>query len=120
MSETTGRSAPGPKPEGTGTGTGTAFVLGGGGNLGSVQVGMVRALLERGVRPDLILGCSAGALNAAVLAEDPSLEGVARLERIWGGLRGDDVFPNMRFSRPWSQMSYPWPLPGRAICTGEA
>ena len=43
----------------------TAFVLGGGGNLGAVQVGMLRALLERHIRPDVLIGCSVGALNAA-------------------------------------------------------
>ena len=43
----------------------TAFVLGGGGVLGAVEVGMLRALLERGVTPDLVLGTSVGALNGA-------------------------------------------------------
>jgi NTE family protein len=79
----------------------TAFVLGGGGNLGSVQVGMLAALFERGIRPDLLLGCSAGALNAAVVAQDPTPDGIRRLERIWSGLRSDDVFPSIRFAGPW-------------------
>jgi NTE family protein len=60
-----------------------AFVLSGGGNLGAVQVGMLRALLERGIRPDLIVGCSVGAINGAALADAPSLVGVARLEEVW-------------------------------------
>ena len=47
----------------------TAFVLSGGGSLGSVQVGMVQALAERDVHPDLLIGTSAGAMNAAVLAD---------------------------------------------------
>ena len=53
----------------------TAFVLGGGGNLGAVQVGMLRALVEHGVVPDVLVGTSAGALNAAFVASrgtDPS------------------------------------------------
>lgn len=46
----------------------TAFVLSGGGSLGAVQVGMLQALSERGVQPDLLVGTSAGAINAAFVA----------------------------------------------------
>ena len=49
----------------------TAFVLGGGGVLGAVEVGMLRALFERGITPDLVLGTSVGALNGAMVARDP-------------------------------------------------
>ena len=49
----------------------TAFVLGGGGVLGAVEVGMLRALLERGIVPDLVLGTSVGALNGAMVARQP-------------------------------------------------
>ena len=49
-----------------------AFVLSGGGNLGAIQVGMLRALVERDIRPDLVLGCSVGALNGAAYAADPT------------------------------------------------
>ena len=45
-----------------------AFVLSGGGNLGAVQVGMLDALRERGIVPDLLVGASVGALNAAYIA----------------------------------------------------
>lgn len=45
-----------------------AFVLSGGGSLGAVQVGMLQALTERQVSPDLLVGTSAGALNAAFVA----------------------------------------------------
>ena len=41
----------------------TAFVLSGGGNQGVSQVGMLRALLERGIVPDVVVGTSAGALE---------------------------------------------------------
>ena len=41
----------------------TAFVLSGGGNQGVSQVGMLRALLERGIVPDVVIGTSAGALE---------------------------------------------------------
>ena len=70
----------------------TAFVLGGGGLLGASEVGMLRALLERAVIPDLIVGTSIGALNGAVLAADPSLEGVARLADLWGNVEQSGVF----------------------------
>ena len=61
----------------------TAFVLGGGGLLGAVEVGMLLALLEADVRPDLVLGTSVGALNGLVVAEEPSLGAVERLQRLW-------------------------------------
>ncbi len=61
----------------------TAFVLGGGGALGAVEVGMLAALLERGVRPDLVLGTSVGAINGAFLAQDPGLDVVERLTGLW-------------------------------------
>jgi NTE family protein len=57
----------------------TAFVLGGGGNLGAVQVGMLRALLEHDIAPDAVFGCSVGALNGAALCEEPTVENVERL-----------------------------------------
>jgi Patatin-like phospholipase len=38
----------------------TAFVFAGGGNLGAVQVGMLRVLLEAGVQPDFVIGTSVG------------------------------------------------------------
>ena len=43
----------------------TPFVLSGGGSLGAVQVGMLQALDERGVEPDLLVGTSAGVINAS-------------------------------------------------------
>ncbi len=61
----------------------TAFVLGGGGVLGAVEVGMLRALLEAGITPDLIVGTSIGALNGALLATEPSLGVIERLESLW-------------------------------------
>ena len=61
----------------------TAFVLGGGGALGAVEVGMLRALLEHDVRPDLIIGTSVGALNGALVARDPSPAVIERLTELW-------------------------------------
>jgi NTE family protein len=65
----------------------TAFVLGGGGLLGAHEVGMLRALSEAGIRPDLVVGTSIGAVNGAFVAADP--EGAAeRLTDLW---RGDSL-----------------------------
>lgn len=61
----------------------TAFVLGGGGLLGAAEVGMLRALLEREIVPDLVLGTSIGALNGAMVARDPTLAVVERMTDLW-------------------------------------
>ncbi len=66
----------------------TAFVLGGGGVLGAVEVGMLRALFERGIVPDLVLGTSVGALNGAMVARDPSPAVIERLTDLWRGASG--------------------------------
>jgi NTE family protein len=71
---------------------GTAFVLGGGGLLGAAEVGMLRALLEHGVRPDVIVGTSIGALNGAAIATKPHAEGVATLAQIWREVSASGVF----------------------------
>jgi NTE family protein len=80
----------------------TAFVLSGGGNQGVAQVGMLRALMERGIVPDVIVGTSAGALNGAALATDPSPAMLDRLEEVWVGLTGERVFPGNAFRRAWN------------------
>ena len=48
----------------------TAFVLGGGGRWGAVEVGMLQALADAGIRPDVVVGTSIGAINGAVFAAD--------------------------------------------------
>ncbi|MEY2477330.1 MAG: hypothetical protein QOG87_2645, partial [Actinomycetota bacterium] len=80
---------------------GTAIVLGGGGNLGATQVGMLRALLERGVEPNVLVGCSVGALNAAGLAAEPNMAGVDRLEQVWRELDGEAIVAPGRLSALW-------------------
>jgi NTE family protein len=75
------------------------FVLGGGGVLGATQVGMLRALLESGRQPDLVLGTSVGALNGAAVAADPSLTGVDSLAEIWTTLSDAGVFAGSFFSQ---------------------
>lgn len=71
----------------------TAFVLAGGGSLGAVQVGMLKALNRKRIIPDFVVGASVGAINAAYYAAAPDEAGIAHLERIWLGLRRTDVFP---------------------------
>lgn len=71
----------------------TAFVLAGGGSLGAVEVGMLEALVEHGLIPDLLVGTSVGALNAAYFADRPDRVGVRALAGIWRGLQRGDVFP---------------------------
>jgi len=71
----------------------TAFVLAGGGNLGATQVGMLQALLEANIEPDLIVGSSVGALNGAFLAERPTLDRIEALGQLWRNLRRRDIFP---------------------------
>lgn len=75
-----------------------AVVLSGGGSLGAVQVGALQAMFEAGIRPDVFVGCSVGALNAAFMAVDPSLERVQELRALWLSLDRDDVFPSSRRS----------------------
>jgi NTE family protein len=71
-----------------------AFVLSGGASLGAVQVGMLRALYERGIGPDVIVGTSAGALNGAFIASRPQTVATAdALGRIWHDLRRGQAFP---------------------------
>ena len=71
----------------------TAVVLSGGGSLGAVQVGMLLALADRHITPDLIVGSSVGAINAAYVAGHPGPQGVNELAAVWTGLRREDIFP---------------------------
>jgi NTE family protein len=71
-----------------------AFVLSGGASLGAIQVGMLRALYEREIAPDMIVGTSAGALNGAFVASRPQDVATAdALAEVWRGLRRGQVFP---------------------------
>jgi NTE family protein len=68
------------------------YVLGGGGSLGAVQVGMLQALAERDIPPDIVAGTSVGSLNGAVLALDPK-SAANRLSHLWARMTRDRVFP---------------------------
>ncbi len=69
-----------------------AYVLGGGGSRGAVQLGMLRALAETDLRPDLVVGTSVGALNGAIVASDPD-GAAAKLDEIWPRIDRQQVFP---------------------------
>jgi NTE family protein len=58
---------------------------------------MLQALTESGIRPDLLIGTSVGAVNAAWIGGKPSHDGALELGEIWLGLRRQDVFPLV----PW-------------------
>jgi NTE family protein len=71
-----------------------AFVLSGGAGLGAIQVGMLHALYEGGITPDLIVATSAGAINGAFIAGRPqSVETAEALAAIWREVRRGQVFP---------------------------
>jgi NTE family protein len=71
-----------------------AFVLSGGASLGAIEVGMLRALYERGIVPQLVVATSAGALNGAFIASRPqTVETADELGGIWRGLRRGQIFP---------------------------
>ena len=93
---------------GPATGARTAFVLGGGGLLGAVEVGMLRALFEYDVTPDLVVGTSVGALNGLMVASDPKPDVVDRLLDLWRSVAES----NELYSDPtWRQVT-------RAMRTG--
>jgi NTE family protein len=79
----------------------TAVVLSGGANRGALQVGALRALFERGLAVDMLVGVSAGALNAAFLAPDPGLPQVERLAAVWRRTTKEDVYPGSRAAMIW-------------------
>ncbi len=76
----------------------TAFVFAGGGSLGAIEAGMLRELIASGVRPDFLVGASAGAINSVFFAYHPNADGSLRLESLWRGIRRQQILP-------WSIMS---------------
>ncbi len=84
----------------------TAIVLGGGGVLGATQVGMLRALLESGVQPRLVVGTSVGAINGAAIAADPTPAGVDVLADLWGSLAEAGMFTDNVLARAGTLAKY--------------
>jgi NTE family protein len=70
-----------------------AFVFSGGASLGAIQVGMLRALRDAGLVPDLVVGTSVGAINAAGIAHYGMDRGIETLEAIWFNARRKEIFP---------------------------
>lgn len=70
-----------------------AFVLTGGGCFGAVQVGMLKALTAWGIKPDLVIGGSVGAINAVYFAQYPNAKGLEDLTTAWSNLKREDVLP---------------------------
>ena len=94
MSATRSGSPPAPAARAAAGEPTTAFVLSGGASLCALQVGMLHALYERGVVPDLLVATSVGALNAAFVASRPQTVTTAReLGRVWRNLEREDIFP---------------------------
>src|SRR5689334_10890976 len=99
-----------------------AFVLGGGGVLGAVEVGMLRALFRAGFRPDVVVGTSIGAVNGALVAAEPD-EGVpGRLVRLGtspeaAAVYGDSIGRQVRRFAARTHLHSPLPL--RRLLTGE-
>lgn len=71
-----------------------AFVLTGGGSLGAVHAGMLQAIYERGIAPDVIIGTSVGAINGGYIASrPPTVATSVALGDVWRGLERSQVFP---------------------------
>lgn len=79
-----------------------AFVLSGGGNRGALQVGALQVLLEAGIKPDLIVGSSIGAVNAVLVAADPTVRGAYALADAWRRVTRHDVYPGNVLTPLWS------------------
>jgi NTE family protein len=82
----------------------TAFVLGGGGRWGAVEVGMLRALHQAGISPDLVLGTSIGAFNGSVIADRPGADGVESLTALWVEIASTGILQGRRIDR-WRNMA---------------
>lgn len=78
-----------------------AFVLSGGGNLGALQIGALEVLMREGIRPEMLVGTSAGAVNAASLATNPTMEGVHQLNEIWKQIKKENIYPGGAVRMAW-------------------
>ncbi|MQA16583.1 MAG: patatin [Pseudonocardiaceae bacterium] len=91
-----------------------ALVLSSGGARGAYEAGVLSVLLpeleRRGQRPTVLVGTSAGALNATSLAADADQNAevaASRLVQRWRALRHSDVFHSIsRWQAPWSAFGY--------------
>jgi len=78
-----------------------AIALTGGGNRGPIQVGALQALFAHGIWPDLVVGTSAGALNAVYLAADGTPAVTDRLAAIWRSVNRKTIYPGNYLQVAW-------------------
>lgn len=101
----------------------SAVVMGGGGVFGATQVGMLRALLETGFQPDVVIGTSVGALNGAAIAANPTTAGVDVLADLWSSLGETGMFTENVFARASTLARYRThlysPTPLRALLSSH-
>ena len=88
------------------TPTRIAFVLGGGGHRGTYEVGMLKALIEAGIQPDIVVGTSIGAINGVAIAADPSREMIERLIDAWHNILDSSIFRGNVFARAYNAVRY--------------
>lgn len=83
-----------------------ALVLSGGGGRGAYECGVYKYLEEIGRPPDILVGTSIGAINAAAIASGFS---ASDLERAWLGTETSDIQRFWRL-RPWQAIydTTPW------------
>ncbi|ONG50020.1 hypothetical protein BKE38_19940 [Pseudoroseomonas deserti] len=111
-----------------------ALVLSGGIALGAFEAGLYAALqAEGGMEPDWLLGASAGAVTAAIIAGNPPEARVARLRQFWLGL-ADAPLPGLGPWRDWLRQASvlqtlalgraglfaPWPMPAALMGAAPA
>lgn len=80
----------------------TAIVLSGGGIRGPLEVGALESLLEHGIKPDFLVGTSAGSINSAYMAAlGPDLAAIPSLKAAWRKGNKDAVYPGNALTIAW-------------------
>jgi NTE family protein len=98
---TTSRNAPPHAPSASPVAQQIVLVFQGGGALGAYQAGVYQALHEAGIEPDWIIGTSIGAINAGLIAGNPSSERLPRLKEFWDRMAHKTAWPG---ATAWPQM----------------
>jgi NTE family protein len=79
-----------------------AIVMSGAGARGPLQVGALGALLEAGIRPNFIVGTSAGAINAVLVAARGLTEAsLAEIQEQWKHVSASAVYPGSLWKMAW-------------------
>jgi NTE family protein len=82
-------------------GKSTAFVLSGGGSRGALEAGALLVLFECGIKPQILVGSSVGAINAAAVARDPTIDGVRQLASEWRQAEKRHVLSSSYLNMAW-------------------